>query len=95
MVQCGGVGVGCIPVTGVKLLPEPDTRYCKLQDVTAAPPVFEGVSHTTDIELTPDVVVIDAYGGGSGVVAGMAFAVVEKGPEGGPPLLQYVFTAAT
>ena len=72
--------------------------YCKVYDVTAAPPVIEGAFHVTDIELTPCVVMNDEYGGGSGVVAGIALEVVENRPDNGPypvPLSQYPFTAAT
>ena len=67
--------------------------YCTVYDIIEVPPLFNGAFHVRDTLCKPDNAV--KLFGASGVVAEIPLKVVENGPEVGPPLLQYPFTAAT
>lgn len=71
----------------------PFTLYCTVYDVIGVPPSFVGAFHVRDMLCNPGVVL--KLVGASGMVAENPFIVDENGPEVGPPLLQYPFTAAT
>ena len=71
----------------------PCSLYCTVYDVIGVPPSFVGALHVRDTLCSPGVAL--KLVGASGMVAENPVIVDENGPEVGPPLLQYPFTAAT